>query len=107
MERHAGEAFHHYLRKDKSGARPIPKHLLDEWLRVGWLKRPELPSVSGMKAVPCVVLDPFSGSGTTVGVAVSLGRRGIGIDISPDYTKQAAARMAEYSRGSLFQRCGP
>jgi hypothetical protein len=35
--------------------------------------------------VPCVVLDPFAGSGTTLKVARGLGRSSIGIDISVDY----------------------
>ena len=36
-----------------------------------------------------VVLDPFSGSGTTVKVANDLGRRGIGIDIKMDYLRRS------------------
>lgn len=35
--------------------------------------------------VPCVVLDPFLGSGTTVMVAKELGRKGIGCDLSAEY----------------------
>lgn len=37
--------------------------------------------------VPCVVLDPFNGSGTTGKVAVRLGRRYIGVDISETYLR--------------------
>jgi len=40
-----------------------------------------------------VVLDPFMGSGTTLAVAKRLGRKGIGIDISPDYCKLAVKRI--------------
>lgn len=36
-------------------------------------------------AIPCAVLDPFSGSGTTGKVAVQLGRRYIGVDLADDY----------------------
>ena len=39
------------------------------------------------------VLDPFVGSGTTVRVARSLGRHGIGCDINPEYLEQARHRV--------------
>lgn len=34
---------------------------------------------------PCVVLDPFAGSGTSLRVAMSLGRSAIGVDMSETY----------------------
>ncbi|MCE9531553.1 MAG: site-specific DNA-methyltransferase, partial [Planctomycetes bacterium] len=40
-----------------------------------------------------VVLDPFAGSGTTLTVANKLGRRWLGFELSPDYRKQALARV--------------
>ncbi len=40
-----------------------------------------------------IVLDPFSGTGSTVFAAVKLGRKGIGIDLSEKYTKVAYKRM--------------
>lgn len=43
--------------------------------------------------VPCVVLDPFSGSGTTGSVALSLGRSYIGIELNPKYDKLARERL--------------
>lgn len=41
---------------------------------------------------PSVVLDPFTGTGTTVAVAHALGRHGIGIDLSSDYLRLAEWR---------------
>ncbi len=41
-----------------------------------------------------VVLDPFCGTGTTLAVAIRLGRAGIGIDISPEYVEMTKARIA-------------
>jgi DNA modification methylase len=50
------------------------------------------------ESVPCTVLDPFCGSGTTNLVARNLGRRSIGIDLSLDYLKLAAQkRLAQQS----------
>jgi DNA modification methylase len=43
--------------------------------------------------VPCTVLDPFAGSGTTGKVAVELGRRFVGCELNPEYAELAAARI--------------
>ena len=40
-----------------------------------------------------IVLDPFSGSGTTLAVAKKLGRRYIGFDLSAEYVRQASERV--------------
>ena len=42
--------------------------------------------------IAATVLDPFSGSGTTVQVAIDLGRRGVGLDLSPAYLDLARER---------------
>jgi DNA modification methylase len=44
-------------------------------------------------ATPGVVLDPFSGTGTTALVAAMLGRQGIGVDASHDYCRLAEWRV--------------
>jgi DNA modification methylase len=44
-----------------------------------------------------VVLDPFSGSGTTGEVSIQLGRKYIGIDINPDFLQLACKRLSEFS----------
>ena len=44
---------------------------------------------------PCVVLDPFAGSGTTCAVARSLGRAFIGIELNGDYKALSTRRIAE------------
>ena len=42
---------------------------------------------------PCVVLDPFSGAGTTGLVAEKLGRNFVGIELNPEYAKMAEKRI--------------
>ncbi len=42
------------------------------------------------------ILDPFMGSGTTAVVAKALGRKFIGIDISPEYCRMSEERLGRY-----------
>ena len=44
-------------------------------------------SCNESETVPCVVLDPFAGSGTTGAVARSMGRSSILIELNPEYVK--------------------
>lgn len=44
--------------------------------------------------VPCTVLDPFAGSGTTLAVARRMGRQAIGIELQSDYLPLIRARVA-------------
>ncbi len=53
------------------------------------------PGCACRAPVPCMVLDPFAGSGTTPSVAKRLGRRSVGIDLSPYYVDMAVHRVAE------------
>lgn len=46
-----------------------------------------------------LVLDPFSGSGTTLAVAKKLGREWLGFDLSEDYVTYANERLAAAQRG--------
>jgi site-specific DNA-methyltransferase (adenine-specific) len=46
-----------------------------------------------------LVLDPFAGSGTTLAVAKKLGRRFLGFELSEQYTRQVAARLASIAPG--------
>lgn len=45
--------------------------------------------------VPCTVLDPFSGAGTTFMVAKKLNRRAVGIELSTVYTPMSEKRVNE------------
>lgn len=59
---------------------------------VGWRKMCNCKDAS---IVPCTVLDPFVGSGTTVATAIELSRHGIGIDLSEDYLRDCAIPRVE------------
>ena len=50
------------------------------------------------ETVPATVLDPFVGSGTTCVTAQTLGRSSVGLDLNPEYLKQAAERLATIPR---------
>ena len=62
-----------------------------EYLRstIGW----EPTCTCGGDPVPCVVLDPFGGSGTVAKVARDLGRSSILIEINPEYVQIAKKRL--------------
>jgi DNA modification methylase len=47
----------------------------------------------GAGVVPCTVLDPFAGAGTTLMVALRLGRRALGIELNPEYIAMSRRRI--------------
>ena len=60
---------------------------------VGW--QPTCTCKQDSPPVPCLCLDPFSGSGTTGVVAKRLGRRAILIDMSAEYIQLARKRVGD------------
>ncbi len=56
---------------------------------LGW----EPSCACGAPVVPCTVLDPFNGSGTTGVAAIGLGRHYTGIDINPEYLDLSHERL--------------
>ncbi len=59
-------------------------------LTIGWVQSCECPKHN---PVPCTVLDPFTGSGTTGMVAMRLGRSFIGIELNPEFAEMARNRI--------------
>lgn len=45
--------------------------------------------------IPCVVLDPFSGSGRTGVVALRLGRRYLGLELQPEYVDLSRRQISQ------------
>ena len=54
----------------------------------------------GAEVVPCTILDPFGGAGTTGLVADRLGRISILIELNPEYARMAQRRIAD--DGGMF-----
>ena len=79
------------MAREKNRAHPTQKPVaLMEWC-LGFLPDAE------------TILDPFMGSGTTLVACAKLGRKGIGIEIDPDYFDIACKRVEEaYRQPDLF-----
>lgn len=63
-----------------------------ERVTVGWAPTCKRACPGGA-TVPCTVLDPFAGSGTTGVVATRRGRNFVGIDLNPEYAAMARQRI--------------
>lgn len=73
---------------------PAPNHHY-EYKTTGW----QAACDCGAKPVPCVVLDPFMGSGTVAVVAAKLGRDYAGIELNPEYVQMAEGRCDAVETG--------
>jgi len=66
------------------------------WRTLGWEPGCECnPEDVPAEPVPCLVFDPFSGSGTTGRVALRLGRRYVGLDLNANYIGLAQKRTSD------------
>ena len=67
---------------------------------LGWRATCDCPAAA---PVPCAVLDPFGGAGTTALVAERLGRRSVSIELNPEYLAMQERRLrVATAQGSLF-----
>jgi DNA modification methylase len=72
-----------------------------EWVRQARELCRQAEEEYGDSVEPCVVLDPFIGSGTTAVVCLGLGRYSMGIDLSEGYLRKNAIPRIE---GELLER---
>ena len=105
---------HGYSKADQPSARKSaesnPSNQGDAMRCVGgghWVKETtgwRAACTCGGSPVPCTVLDPFAGSGTTLAVAAELGRSGIGCELNPEYITLAERRIREARQSNaLFE----
>lgn len=69
------------------------KSVSSESITKGWTKGWTKGCNCDAKVVPCTVLDPFNGSGTTGVVALRYHRNYIGIELNPEYAAMAERRI--------------
>lgn len=81
---HAGHRGSALVKRD-------PKRHKTELVTIGWRAA---CSCDAGEPIPCRVLDPFIGSGTTGLMASYLGREWLGIDVSEEYADMARLRIA-------------
>jgi DNA modification methylase len=74
-----------------SGGGVMETGYIKDYQTSGW--RP--PCACDAAVIPCTVLDPFAGSGTTLYVAKEYGRRAIGIDLNAAYGALAEDRLRQ------------
>lgn len=81
---------------------PLPRparHLLPELVAARWWRRcarsARKPGGEEWLAIPCAVLDPFSGMATTALAADRLGREGVGLELNPRDVALSRQRMVD------------
>lgn len=79
---------------------PLVRVLNDKQQTIRWDKSCKC---SDNKTAPCLVLDPFAGSGTTAVVAARGFRDFVGYEISPEYIEIARNRIKQTVKESFFE----
>lgn len=105
---HCGEPWRRVVKKVRRATRPgtgskvtgdtltdgnrDPERHVTVTETVGWEQGCKCPT---HEPIPPVVFDPFTGSGTTLAVAVEHGRRALGTELNPEYMPLIRERMAK------------
>jgi adenine-specific DNA-methyltransferase len=117
-QRYPGKKYYKGPNKGKFSANPLGKNPSDVWdIPNVKAKHPEKTAhpcqfpielakrlILGMSPIGGLVLDPFTGSGTTGAAAVLSERKFIGSEIDPTYAKIAARRIRSAIQGTLQYR---
>lgn len=89
-------------RQGGTGALATGEHFARE--HVGWERGCRCPHA---RPAPCVVLDPFAGTGTALAVADALGHVGVGVEAQPAYVGLMPGRFADVARRLAVQPPAP
>ncbi len=81
--------------------RRIIENATKERQKTIWVYESDIP-LDKHPAVPCVVLDPFAGAGTSLLVAKKFGRHSIGVELNRDYCKIAKNRVETVQLEGVF-----
>lgn len=97
---HLGKGYHDHGNDAEAGMMQAKregfKSVNAEYVTTGWAQGCTCPAAD---PIPCVVLEPFAGSGTTLMVARQLVRRSIGIDLNAEYLQLAVQRIQSVEPG--------
>ena len=85
--------YDHLYRSEFPQARNARKRHQQYVAGYWWKRVRQRPGKTHWQVIPATILDPFSGSATTIMVARKLGRRGIGLDVSVEYIELAKERL--------------
>jgi DNA modification methylase len=85
----------------RGGKAKCPSGLQVAARTVGW----EPGCEHGRQPVPCTVLDPFAGSGTTGVVACGHGRNFVGTELNPEYAAMARRRIGAVNPLLVREAC--
>lgn len=101
-----GKSVHDHKDDLVRGMRGMPNTFKGQkYETAGWEPTCSCSQLAGreLERVPCLVLDPFAGSGTTAVVAERLGRSHLGCDLNPEYV-QIANEWIEATRSGFTVR---
>ena len=70
-----------------------------DYITTGWKPSCSCPQASSLKPQACMVLDPFSGSGTTGVAAVKNGCDFLGFETNPEYHEKSNERLQAAREG--------
>ena len=90
---YAGQALKDYAAGGAQNASEVKRRILEGMVEKTTLGFRQGCSCETELTQPCLVLDPFSGAGTTALAAQQLGRDAVGVELNPEYIEIARQRL--------------